>query len=109
MLIKDSINLHSSDKKDGNGKEIYIGFTEDFRQKDMEEQKSVLDSYLAELENDIKAEKDSTTREGMMMIHSIVAEIYQHILSGQLDLEEDLVVDVEPDTSGPIDTLRQPS
>lgn len=96
MVIKGPLTLNTADKMDGTGKEIFLGFTEEFRLQELDQQKLLLDSYMQELADAIRIEMDDRERQGMLMIQQIMVQLYPHIVSGEMDLDEELVIDVQP-------------
>ncbi len=97
MISKGPVTLKTMDMDDGIGKEITLGFTEQFRSKDKDEQKRLLDSYMLEIAEGLKLETDERELQGLVIIRDIMQQLYPHIISGKLDLDDELVIDVVPD------------
>ncbi|HBE93447.1 MAG TPA: hypothetical protein DDW55_13370 [Gammaproteobacteria bacterium] len=96
MDIKGIITLEFAEKEDGIGSEIHLGFTDVFRMQSVEQQKNMLDNYLASLGSAIKIEMDDRERQGMLMIQQIMEQLYPHIIAGEMDLDEVLIIEVQP-------------
>lgn len=109
MIVKGPITLAYAEKSDGIGKEIHLGFTDVFRMQSVERQKTLLDEYLESLSNAINIEMDDRERQGMLMIQQIMEQIYPHIVAAEMDLDEVLVIEVQPDTQVNFGNLQDPS
>ncbi len=97
MISKGPVTLKTTDKADGEGKEITLGFTEQFRSKGLDEQKRLIDSYMLEIAEGLKQETDEREKQGLVIIQNIMMQLYPHIVSGDVDLDNELVIDVMPE------------
>jgi len=98
MDINGPINLAMEEKADGLGRAIHLSFTDVFRLLDLDKQKSVLDSYLADLRKSIDVEMKERERQGMLMVQQIMEQLYPHIVTGEIDLNETMIIDIVQDS-----------
>lgn len=97
MISKGPVTFKTTDMADGEGKEITLGFTEQFRSKGLDEQKRLIESYMLEISEGLKQETDEREKQGLVIIQNIMVQLYPHIVSGELDLDEELIIDVTPE------------
>jgi len=98
MDINGPINLAMEEKSDGMGSAIHLSFTDVFRLLDQDKQKNVLDSYLADLRKSIDVEMKERERQGMLMVQQVMEQLYPHIVTGEIDLDDTIVVDIVQDS-----------
>ena len=61
---------------------------------DLDQQKKVLDGYLADLRKSIDAEMKDRERQGMLRVQQIMEQLYPHIVAGEIDLDEIMISDI---------------
>ncbi len=98
MEISGPINLAVEEKSDGTGSAIHLRFTDVFRLLNLNKQKGVLDSYLVNLRKSIDVEMKERERQGMLMVQQIVEQLYPHIVKGEIDLDEIIIIDIVQDS-----------
>ncbi|HEC26880.1 MAG TPA: hypothetical protein ENI67_05665 [Gammaproteobacteria bacterium] len=98
MDINGPINLAIEEKSDGTGSAIHLSFTDIFRLLDLDKQKNVLDNYLDDLRKNIDIEMKERERQGMLMVQQVVEQLYPHIVAGEIDLDETMIIDIVQDS-----------
>lgn len=100
MLINGPIKVGILDSPEQQGRELHITFTDDFRAGDMLQQASEFRRYIDELTNNISTlPADDANRAGMLIIQQIAEQLYQPIASGELELDETIIVEIGRDHS----------
>lgn len=96
MLIEGPMNITISDPADGQGKVLVIVFTPEFQALSLEEQGAQFQDYMRLLASHIEAKDkvDERNRAGMAIIYQFAEQLLPHILSGDLALEERIVLQV---------------
>ncbi|TVO78387.1 transcriptional regulator [Sedimenticola selenatireducens] len=94
MLIEGPMNITISDPADGQGKVLVIVFTPEFQSLTVEEQGAQFQAYMAMLAQHINSQDavDARNRAGMAIIYQFAEELLPHIVSGDLALEERIVL-----------------
>jgi hypothetical protein len=94
MLIEGPMNITISDPADGQGKVLVIVFTPEFQSLTVEEQGAQFQAYMAMLAQHINSQDavDERNRAGMAIIYQFAEELLPHIVSGDLALEERIVL-----------------
>jgi hypothetical protein len=95
MEIQGPISIGVVEKDDGVSRELHIGFKPGFRELTLEAQGQSFQGYVDELgkalSNPATADND---RAGINLIHQICSELLPHIQTGELALNETLVVEI---------------
>lgn len=100
MLIKGPLKIGVLDQPDQPGRELHIEFTEDFRSLATQGQVQVFQDYLDELRHGIfSLSEDDPNRAGMLIVQQIAEQLSPHIASGDLELEETIIVELGRDYS----------
>ncbi len=96
MLIEGPMNITISDPADGQGKVLVIVFTPEFQALSLEEQGAQFQDYMRLLASHIESKDkvDERNRAGMAIIYQFAEQLLPHILSGDLALEERIVLQV---------------
>lgn len=100
MLIEGPLKIGVLDQPDQPGRELHIDFTTEFQALEPQGQAQAFSNYLLELEQGISslAEADPN-RAGMLIIQQIAEQLAPHIASGDLELEETILVEIGRDYS----------
>ncbi len=96
MLIEGPMNITISDPADGQGKVLVILFTPEFQALTLEEQGVQFQAYMRLLSRHIDSADavDERNRAGMAIIYQFADQLLPHILSGDLALEERIVLQI---------------
>lgn len=96
MLIEGPMNITISDPADGQGKVLVILFTPEFQALTLAEQGTQFQNYMGLLARhiDSKDAVDERNRAGMAIIYQFAEQLLPHILSGDLALEERIVLQI---------------
>ncbi len=100
MLIEGPMNITISDPADGQGKVLVIVFTPEFQALSLEAQGTEFQAYMTMLAQHIisKDEVDERNRAGMAIIYQFTEELLPHIVSGDLALEERIVLQLRQES-----------
>jgi hypothetical protein len=100
MLIQGPLKIGVLDSPDQPGRELHIEFTAEFQVLDQVGQAQTFQAYLAELSHGINSLPESDpNRAGMLIVQQIVEQLSPHIASGDLELDETIVVEMGRDYS----------
>lgn len=100
MLIEGPLKISVVDKADGLGRELHLDFTNDFRSLSLAKQSRAFQAYAVQLRETVsELQDDSANRQGMLTILQIVEQLLPHVASGDLVLEETIVVEIQPEFS----------
>lgn len=96
MLIEGPLKITIAEPDDGQGKILVIGFQQDFQTLDLSGQSRQFRAYLAELNENIAAldGTDERNRAGMLIVQQIAEQLFPHIESGDLALEQTMTVQI---------------
>lgn len=100
MLIEGPMNITISDPADGQGKVLVILFTPEFQALTLEEQGRQFQDYMAMLAGHVNGQDpiDEKNRAGMAIIHQFAEQLLPHIISGDLALEERIVLQIRQES-----------
>ncbi len=100
MLIQGPLKIGVLDQPDQPGRELHIDFTSEFQVLEMQGQVRAFSNYLIELEQGISTlSEDDPNRAGMLIIQQFAEQLAPHIASGDLELEETIIVEIGRDYS----------
>ena len=100
MLIEGPLKIGVLDQPDQPGRELHINFTAEFQSLEPSRQIQIFTDYLSELANGIAAlAKDDPNRSGMLIVQQIAEQLSPHIASGDLELEQTIIVEMGRDYS----------
>ena len=103
MTIEGPLSIGIVDKE-GGGREIHLSFSAEFRALSMDEQAAGFVAYVRDLRAALdKTDGDERERAGMAMVLQIAEELQPHVASGDLALDETIVVEMQPQS--PLDAL----
>ncbi|WP_428604004.1 transcriptional regulator [Sedimenticola sp.] len=96
MLIEGPMNITISDPADGQGKVLVILFTPEFQALSLEEQGKQFQDYMTLLSGHMHSTDsvDERNRAGMAIIYQFADQLLPHIISGDLALEERIVLQI---------------
>jgi len=81
---------------DMGGREIHIGFRDDFRILNIQQQSEQFRQFIAEVSTAAsKLDEQDTNRQGMLTILQICEQLLPHIEANEIPLEETIVVNIE--------------
>ena len=100
MLIEGPMNITISDPADGQGKVLVILFTPEFQALTLEQQGEQFQAYMNMLAEHINSQDkiDERNRAGMAIIYQFTEELLPHIVSGDLALEERIVLQLRQES-----------
>jgi hypothetical protein len=105
MEIQGPFTIAINDNSETGLRELHLGFKPGFQQLELAERLTTLNDYLASLNNDISTEADPDNQQGMILIAQVAQELYPHLESNEIPLDEMIVVEIGPSQSSPFDDL----
>ncbi len=111
MLIEGPMNISIADPASGEGRVLLITFTQEFQNLDLGAQGEAFRGYLQMLHESVAAIGDETdyTRAGMMVVQQFAEQLLPHVESGELALEESMVIQISDETQAvALDSLLNP-
>lgn len=98
MLIEGPLKIGVVDLPGQPGRELRVRFSDAFRALDLREQGVLFSRYLAELERGIDSlGEGDADRAGMLIVQQLVEQLLPHVASGELELDETIVVEMGRD------------
>ena len=95
MEISGPLNIGVVDKLDGLGRELHIGFREEFRRLSLAAQGEEFRAYVADLAGAAYAlDEDDPDRAGILLIQQIAEQLLPHVEAGELSLGDTIVVEL---------------
>jgi hypothetical protein len=111
MQIKGPMKISVAESPDGQGRVLIVGFQTDFQGLEVAQQAAGFRAYLEELQGNIAAIEDENDRNraGMLIIQQVAEQLLPHIESGELALEESIIIQIGQDDQALAltDLLRQ--
>ena len=100
MLIEGPMNITITDPADGQGKVLVIIFTPEFQALPLEQQGRRFQEYMAKLAGHINGDDpvDEKNSAGMAIIYQFAEQLLPHIVSGDLALEERIVLQIRQES-----------
>lgn len=100
MLIEGPMNITIGDPADGQGRVLAITFKPEFQALDTAGQGAEFREYLQSLSNNISEIKDENdrTRAGMLIVQQFAEQLLPHIESGELALDESMVIQIRQES-----------
>ncbi|EGV50238.1 hypothetical protein [Candidatus Endoriftia persephone] len=100
MLIEGPLKIGVLDQPEMPGRELHIDFTPEFIALDAQAQGQQFQDYLKSLHEGIaKLAEDDPNRAGMLIVQQISEQLFPHLASGDLELDETIVVEMGRDAS----------
>jgi hypothetical protein len=95
MEISGPLTIGLVEKLEGPGRELHIGFREDFRRLPLAAQGERFRDYLEELNAAVYAlAEDDPNRPGILLIQQIAEQLLPHVEAGELSLGDTIVVEI---------------
>jgi hypothetical protein len=95
MEISGPLTIGLVDKLDGLGRELHVGFREEFRRLPLAAQGEEFRAYVADLSAAAFAlEEDDPDRAGILLIQQIAEQLLPHVEAGELSLGDTIVVEI---------------
>ena len=95
MEISGPLTVGLVEKLDGLGRELHLGFREEFRRLPLAAQGEEFRAYVAELTSAIYTlDEEDPDLAGMLLIQQIAEQILPHVEAGELSLTDTIVVDL---------------
>ena len=95
MEISGPLTIGLVEKLEGPGRELHIGFREDFRRLPLAAQGETFRDYLAELNAAVYTlAEDDPNRPGILLIQQIAEQLLPHVEAGELSLGDTIVVEI---------------
>ncbi len=100
MLIEGPLKISVLDQSDQPGRELHIDFTGEFQALGADQQAKEFQGYLQELAQGISSlSNDDPNRAGMLIVQQIAEQLSPHIQTGDLELNETIIVEIGRDYS----------
>ena len=95
MEISGPLTIGLVEKLDGLGRELHLGFREEFRRLPLSAQGEAFRAYVADLTGAVYAlDEDDPDRAGILLIQQIAEQLLPHVEAGELSLADTIVVDI---------------
>lgn len=105
MEIQGPFTIAVNDNSETGLRELHLGFKPAFQQLDLQSRLETLKDYQASLQADISSNADETNQQGMITILQISQELFPHLESDDIPLEETIIIEIGPSQSSPFDEL----
>jgi hypothetical protein len=90
------VKISVVDKDYSTDRELNLEFSDEFRALTVPEQQAAFGEYLDKLRRDAaRFGADSADRQGMLAVLQIAEQLSPHIASGEIDLDETIVVELK--------------
>ena len=98
MDINGPLSIKVINDTDSAGYQLLVDFTPAFRTLEHPAQGGEMRAYLRDLETEIdRRDEDDRNRAGMLMVHQIAESLLPYVESGELALEQTIVIQVGED------------
>lgn len=95
MEISGPLTIGVVEKLEGPGRELHIGFRDDFRRLPLAAQGKAFRDYLAALNAAVYTlTEDDPDRPGILLIQQIAEQLLPHVEAGELSLGDTIVVEI---------------
>ena len=105
MEIQGPFTIAVNDNSETGLRELHIGFKPAFQQQDLESRLTAIKTYLTELQQKIETETDANNQQGMITIMQISQELFPHLETDEIPLDETIVIEIGPIQTSPFDDL----
>ena len=100
MLIEGPMKIGVLDDPGQPGRELHIDFSAEFQALDLAGQAAAFSQYLGELQQGITAlPEGDPNRAGMLIVQQISEQLMPHVVNGDLELGDTIVVEMGRDYS----------
>ncbi len=98
MLIEGPLNIGVLDDPQQPGRELHMDFTAEFQALEPDIQTETFNRYLQVLEQNIDTlPEDDPNRAGMLIVQQIAEQLLPHLVNGELELSETIIVEMGRD------------
>ncbi|MET0068214.1 MAG: transcriptional regulator [Candidatus Thiodiazotropha sp.] len=98
MLIEGPLKIGVLDDPQQPGRELHLDFTSEFQSMGQEDQTESFKQYLNTLEQYIQMLPDEDpNRAGMLIVQQISEQLLPHLVNGELELSETIIVEMGRD------------
>ncbi|MEJ2403877.1 MAG: transcriptional regulator [Candidatus Thiodiazotropha sp.] len=98
MLIEGPLKIGVLDDPQQPGRELHLDFTSEFQALGSENQTETFSRYLQTLEQNIETlSEDDPNRAGMLIVQQIAEQLMPHLVDGELELSETIIVEMGRD------------
>ncbi len=112
MLIEGPLRISVAETTDGQGWVLVLVFKPEFQALDVPAQGAEFIEYVQGLNADIESisAEDDPNRAGMLIIQQIVEQLSPHIVAGELEIEESIIIQIQQNSHvvALTDLLQQP-
>ncbi len=105
MEIQGPFTIAINDNSETGLRELHLGFKPAFQQQDLQSRLASIQTYLAELQKNIEAETDANNQQGMITIMQVAQELFPHLQTDEIPLDETIVIEIGPIQTSPFDDL----
>ena len=100
MLIEGPLKIGVLDDPAQPGRELHIDFSTEFQALSQADQVAAFGRYLDELQQGIQSLPEADpNRAGMLIVQQIAEQLLPHVGSGELELDETIIVEMGRDYS----------
>ncbi|KPJ89989.1 MAG: hypothetical protein AMJ53_15160 [Gammaproteobacteria bacterium SG8_11] len=100
MEIKGPLVISVQDDDSSLKRELHITFKPAFKQSPVAQRVQALQDYMNELSLAMQPlQQDSSDRRGMETVHQICGNLLEHIRADEIDLNETIVIEIQPKIS----------
>ena len=103
MQIQGPFNISVVTNEDSQTRELHLGFTDHFRQKNLQQRLDDFRQHMSQLSQDARSEQDEASQQGMLTILQISEQLLPHLENDEIPLEETIVIEIGP--SSPFDQI----
>ena len=103
MQIEGPFNINVVDKSDSQSRELHLTFTAEFQNLSLDERITDFKNHLNQLQQNIQSTENDAEKQGMLTILQIAEQIFPHVESDEIPLQETIVIEIGP--SSPFDDL----
>lgn len=95
MDIQGPLKIHVFPDESGSAWQLLLSFTPEFQAMDIAAQGASFADYVAELASEVgRREEQDANRQGMLIVLQIAEQLLPHIQSGDLAVEESIIIQV---------------
>lgn len=105
MEIQGPFTLSVIDNSESGLRELHLGFKPAFQQLELTARIEMLNTHMAELQQNAESEQDEANKQGILTILQVANELRPHLQADEIPLEETIVIEIGPSQSSPFDDL----
>jgi len=103
MQIEGPFSINVVDKSDSQSRELHLSFTAEFQTLSLDDRITGFKKHLIQLQQNIQSTENEAEKQGMLTILQIAEQIFPHVESDEIPLQETIVIEIGP--SSPFDDL----